>query len=69
MLGTKPFLSPKEVAILFAVSLPTIYRYMADGVIKALKMTNNRTVIRRADLEKLFEEAPSYKKKKVWQEE
>lgn len=64
MLGTKPFLSPKEVAILFAVSLPTIYRYMADGVIKALKMTNNRTVIRRADLEKLFEEAPSYKKRK-----
>ena len=27
-------------------------------------MTNNRTVIRRADLEKMFEEAPSYKKRK-----
>ena len=64
MLGSKPFLAPKEVAILFAVSLPTIYRYMADGVIKSLKMTNNRTVIRRADLEKMFEEAPSYKKRK-----
>lgn len=64
MLGSKPFLSPKEVAILFAVSLPTVYRYMADGTIKSLKITNNRTVIRRSDLEKMFEEAPSYKKRK-----
>lgn len=64
MLGTKPFLTPKDVAILFAVSLPTVYRYMADGIIKSLKITNNRTVVRRSDLEKLFEEAPSYKKRK-----
>lgn len=53
MLGSKPFLSPKEVAILFAVSIPTVYRYLADGTIKSLKITNNRTVVRRSYLEKM----------------
>ena len=33
----KPFLSPQEAACLLGVSLPTIYRYMAQGLFKALR--------------------------------
>ena len=36
-IGQKPFLSPQEAACLLGVSLPTIYRYMAQGLFKALR--------------------------------
>ena len=36
-IGQKPFLSPQEAACLLGVSLPTIYRYMAQGLFKAQK--------------------------------
>lgn len=44
-IGQKPFLSPKEAACLLGVSIPTIYRYMAQGMFKALR-TPAITIIR-----------------------
>ena len=49
-IGQKPFLSPQEAACLLGVSLPTIYRYMAQGLFKALR-TPARTIIRRNALD------------------
>ena len=61
-IGQKPFLSPQEAACLLGVSLPTIYRYMAQGLFKALR-TPARTIIRRSDLEAWFDNAPAYVKR------
>ena len=61
-IGQKPFLSPQEAACLLGVSLPTIYRYMAQGLFKALR-TPARTIIRRSDLEAWFDNAPAYIKR------
>ena len=61
-IGQKPFLSPQEAACLLGVSLPTIYRYMAQGLFKALR-TPARTIIRRNDLEAWFDNAPAYIKR------
>ncbi|MBQ3946156.1 MAG: helix-turn-helix domain-containing protein, partial [Alphaproteobacteria bacterium] len=61
-IGHKPFLSPKEAACLLGVSIPTIYRYMAQGMFKALR-TPAKTIIRWSDLEKWFDNAPAYVKR------
>ena len=61
-IGQKPFLSPKEAACLLGVSIPTIYRYMAQGMFKALR-TPAKTIIRWSDLEKWFDNAPAYVKR------
>ena len=61
-IGQKPFLSPQEAAKLLGVSLPTIYRYMAQGLFKALR-TPARTFIRWSDLDAWFDNAPAYVKR------
>ena len=61
-IGQKPFLSPKEAAYLLGISLPTIYRYMAKGMFKALR-TPAKTIIRWSDLEAWFDNAPAYVKR------
>ena len=60
-IGDKPYLTPYDVSILLEVSLATVYRYMAQGVIKAFKF-KQRTRIRRTDLDAIFED-PTYKKR------
>ena len=55
-------LSPKEAAYLLGISLPTIYRYMAKGMFKALR-TPAKTIIRWSDLEAWFDNAPAYVKR------
>lgn len=67
-LGNKDFLSPTEVAILLGVSRATIYRYMASGLIRALQL-KARTIIRRLDVEKMFNEAPAYRKRSYGRKE
>lgn len=67
-LGNKDFLSPTEVATLLGVSRATVYRYMASGLIRALQL-KARTIIRRLDLEKIFNEAPSYRKRSYGRKE
>jgi len=61
-IGHKPFISPKEAAALLGVSIPTIYRYMAQGMFKALR-TSAKTIIRWSDLEAWFDNAPAYVKR------
>lgn len=64
MLGEKPFLTPKDVAILLGTTSTSIYRYIYQGIIKAIKLSENRIVIRRSDLDSLFDNATTFKKKK-----
>ncbi|MGL4853401.1 MAG: helix-turn-helix domain-containing protein [Phocaeicola sp.] len=62
VIGNKPFLTPVEVSTLLRVSLATVYRYMATGVLKALRI-RARTRIRMADVEQMFSEDTGYKKR------
>lgn len=68
LLRDKFYLSPNDVAKLLDVSLATVYRYMSTGIVKALKI-RARTRIRRSDLESLFDNAPSYKKRSYGRKE
>ena len=62
IVGSKPFLSPAEAATLLGISRATIYRHMATGIIRALQL-RGRTIIRKSDIEKMFDNAPDYKKR------
>lgn len=59
----KPILSPTEAARLIGVSRATLYRYLATGVFKCLQL-GGKTLIRRSDIEKAFEKAPDYRKRR-----
>lgn len=61
-IGEKAFLSPSEAATLLGISRATMYRHMASGLIHALQL-RGRTIIRRSDIEKLFDETTTYKKR------
>lgn len=52
---------PKPLPIL-GYSRATIYRHMAVGIIRALQL-RGRTIIRKSDIEKMFDNAPDYKKR------
>lgn len=62
-IGDKPYLTPMEAAKLLGVGKTTIYRYMAQGQFKALRLPA-RTLVRRSDLEAMFDFAPAYVKRK-----
>ena len=61
-LKDKQFLSPTEAAELLGVCRSTIYNYLGLQELKA-KQFRGKTIIRRSDIEKLFDDAPSYKKR------
>jgi len=61
-LKDKQFLSPSEAAKLLGVCRSTIYNYLWQHELKA-KQFRGKTIIRRSDIEKLFDTAPSYKKR------
>ena len=61
-IGNKPFLSPAEAALLLGISKASLYRYMAQGLLKVLR-TPARTIIRRSDIEKMFDSSPEYRKR------
>ena len=61
-IGDKPYLTPIEAAKLLGVGKTTIYRYMAQGQFKALRLPA-RTLVRRSDLEAMFDNAPAYVKR------
>lgn len=62
IVADKPYLSPLDVAALLGISRATIYRHMANGIICALQL-RGRTIIRRSDLEKMFDDNNGYKKR------
>lgn len=47
LIGNKPFLSPKDVAMLLGTTSTSVYRYIYQGIIKAVKLSENRIVIRK----------------------
>ena len=61
-LKDKEFLSPSEAAKLLGVCRSTIYNYLWQQYLRA-KQFRGKTIIRRSDIEKLFDEAPAYKKR------
>lgn len=60
-IGNKDFYTPPEAAKLFGISRASIYRYMAGNAIKAVQF-RRKTLVRRKDIEILFENAVEYKK-------
>ena len=62
-LREKAFLTPKDVGVLFGVSRATVYRYFQTGIVKAIKI-RNKTFVRTSDLDKMFDDASPYKKRK-----
>lgn len=58
----KEFLSVKETAFLLSVGRTTIYRYLHEGILKAVQM-NGKTFIRRSDIDNMFDEAEKYQSK------
>lgn len=67
-IGNKAFLSPIEVSQLLGISRSTVYRYMSIGQIKALQL-RAKTIIRRSDLEKMFDDAPNYRRRSYGRKE
>ena len=59
ILGGKEFLTPTEGASLLGLSRATFYRYMSNGTIKAVQF-RGKTIIRRKDIERLFDNPPTY---------
>lgn len=59
ILGNKEFLTPTEGALLLGISRATFYRYMVNGTIKAVQL-RGKTIIRRKDIERLFDNPPTY---------
>ena len=57
IVGSKLYLSPAETATILGISRATIYRHMATGIIRALQL-RGRTIIRKSDIEKMFDDAP-----------
>lgn len=58
----KEFYTPPEVAKLLGISRASIYRYMAENIIKAVQF-KGKTLVRRKNIELLFENAAEYKKR------
>ena len=52
----KEFYTPPEAAKLLRISRASIYRYMADNIIKVVQF-KGKTLVRRKDIELLFENA------------
>jgi excisionase family DNA binding protein len=61
-LQQKEFFTPTEAAKLLGISRATIYRYIADNIIKVVQF-KRKTLIRKKDIESLFENSPSYNKR------
>lgn len=59
LLSQKTFLSPTEAGSFLGISRASIYRRLQDGNIKAVQL-KGKTLIRRADLDKLFDHPKEY---------
>ena len=60
----KEFLTPTEGAKLLGMSRATFYRNMCDGNIKVVQM-RGKTIVRRKDIERMFDNPPEYKSRSV----
>lgn len=60
-IGEKPYLTPWKPQNCWELAR-LLYRYMAQGHFKALRL-QARTLVRRSDLEAMFDNAPAYVKR------
>ena len=60
--ASRPFLTPSDVALLLDISVSTVYRCFYSGIIKAVRI-RRKTLVRREDLDKYFEDAGPYRKR------
>ena len=51
----KEFLSLNDTAVLMGISKRCVYDLIHDGVLKAFRLTSRLTIVRKADIEKMFE--------------
>ncbi len=61
----KDYLTPKEVAALLNLSIRTIYKLIESGDIKALRISERVTRVRRLDIDALFDISKPPQVKKV----
>lgn len=55
LLKDKEFLTVKDVSGLFRCSTKTVYHLIKKGVIKAKRLSSRKTLIKRGNIDKLFE--------------
>ena len=60
----RDIMSPRLLAEYIGGRLPTIYRYLAEGHFPSLRI-RGRTIIRKLDVDKLFDQAPPYRKREA----
>lgn len=58
----KPYLSVAEAGRLLGVSRQTIYRYIYTGRLRAFNMSDQRTIVRREDIDGMLAERPYVKR-------
>lgn len=58
----REYLTPSEVAKLLGIDRVTVYRYMWSGVLTGVQF-KGKTLIRRKDIDKLFDEPKPYQKR------
>ena len=63
-LSTKEFLTPSQAAKLLGVGRSTIYRYLQNQELKCAQL-KGKTLIRRSDIDALFNETSSYQAKPI----
>lgn len=60
--NTPEIMSAQAAALYLGVHRATIYRYMKDGVLKCIQFPG-KTLVRKSELDRMFEEAPGYIKR------
>ncbi|PZF70776.1 helix-turn-helix domain-containing protein [Taibaiella soli] len=55
LIRQKDFLSVREVATLLSCNTKTVYRMIGTGKLNAHNFSSKKTIIRRSDIEKLFD--------------
>lgn len=60
-------MTPRVLAEYLGVSRMTAYRYIENGLLPAIRMPG-KTLVRKSDVDKLFDNAPPYKKKRILHE-
>ena len=53
--GRKEYLSLQDTSILFGITKRSVYNLIYNGVLQAFKLSSRMTIIRKADIEHMFE--------------
>ncbi len=53
--GSKEFLSLQDASVLFGITKRSVYNLIYNGVLQAFKLSSRMTLVRKADIEKMFE--------------